>query len=524
MVAFVAFEQQCKHMNKNRTLLNMLMAWLSQAVTVVAGLILPRLYLAYFGSETNGLIQSISQFLNYVNLLEGGLGSVFLASLYKPLAEQDRSALSKRVCAAQKYFRTIAFIFIAYTIVLSLVYPLIIKSDFEYGFISTLILILAIGLFVQFFFSITYKLLLQADRKVYVVLGTQITTTIFNVLVISLTIKYIRSIHIVRLISAAIFIFQPLIFNTYVNKHYKLDKSIEVDAKEELPGRWSSLGQNVAFFIHNNTDITLLSLISGLKTVSVYSVHAMVVFGLKNFIMAFSQVFSPKIGLSIAKDDPKEIERQIDIYEFVSYFISTLFFGTCICLIVPFVQIYTSNISDANYYQPVFAVILTFSEYVYCIRNPYIAVVYGAGKFKETAVGAYLEAAINILLSIALIWRFGLVGIAIGTSIAMTYRWIYHLVYLKNHIIFRSLKKPIKRFIISLLGIVSSYFLFNRVLFFSLTSVCGWILGAIMCFGIHLFIILMLDYCFDKDTFTSLFQMIRHKRRKNLHDSKSVSP
>ena len=37
----------------------------------------------------------------------------------------------------------------------------------------------------------------------------------------------------------------------------------------------------------------------------------MVVFGLKNFIMAFSQVFSPKIGHSLAKGDPEQIEEQI---------------------------------------------------------------------------------------------------------------------------------------------------------------------------------------------------------------------
>ena len=314
-------------MTKNRTLINMGMAWLAQAVTVIAGLILPRLYLTYFGSETNGLIQSISQFLNYVNLLEGGLGSVFLASIYKPLADHNDELLSRKVCAAQKYFRAIALIFVIYTIILAVIYPLIIKSSFSFSYISTLVFILAIGLFVQFFFSLTYKLLLQGDRKVYVVLGAQIVTTVLNVVIIMVTLQYIKSIHVVRLISAVIFLIQPIIFNKYVQNHYNIDTDIDLKAKEEIPERWSCLGQNIAFFIHNNTDITILSLMAGLKTVSVYCVHTMVVFGLKNLVMAFSQVFTPKIGLSLAKGNAEEIENQIDQYEFISYFISTIFYS-----------------------------------------------------------------------------------------------------------------------------------------------------------------------------------------------------
>lgn len=490
------------------------MAWLAQAVTVISGLILPRLYLLYFGSETNGLIQSASQFLNYVNLLEGGLASVFLASIYKPLADNDDNLLSKRVCAAQKYFRAIAYIFIAYTVVLAIVYPIIVKSSFGYTYVSSLILILAIGLFVQFFFSLTYKVLLQGDRKAYVVLGTQIVTTILNVAFIALFLKWIKSVHVVRLISTAIFLIQPIVFNTYVNKHYHLKRYEMINAKEELPGRWSCLGQNIAFFIHNNTDITLLTLIEGLKTVSVYSVHTMVVFGLKNFIMAFSQVFSPKIGHSLAKGDPGQIEEQIDQYEFISFFISTIFFGCCICLIVPFVMLYTSRITDANYYEPVFAVILTYSEYIYCIRNPYISVVYGAGKFKETAISAYLEAGLNIAVSLLLIWRFKLVGIAIGTAVAMTFRWIYHLYYLKMNIIFRSPRKAIKRFLVSIASIISGYAVFNAVCWFRMDSVLSWISGGAICFFTYLMITIALDLLFDKDSTLGLYRKARKLKRQ----------
>ncbi len=499
-------------MRKNRTVVNMSLAWISQAVTVVSGLILPRLYLTHFGSETNGLIQSITQFLNFVNLLEGGLGSVFLASIYKSLANHDEITLSRKVSAAQKYFRIIAYIFIAYSFALALVYPLVVNSDYDFTFVSSLILILSLGLFVQFFFSLTYKLLLQGDRKAYIVLGTQILTTVLNVVAVSLALYFIENIHIVKLLSTMVFLLQPLVFNSYVKKHYNISCDSKINAKEELPERWASFGQNVAFFIHNNTDIALLSLFKNLKTVSVYSVHVMVVFGLKNLIMSFSQVFSPKIGLSLAKGNETDIENQIDQYEFISFFISTILFGSCVCLLVPFVLIYTKNITDVNYCQPIFAVLLIYSEYIYCIRNPYIAVVYGAGKFKETASSAYFEAGINIIVSLALIWKFGLIGIAIGTSLAMTYRWIHHLVYLKRHIVYRSVKKTVKRFLISVGSILFSGIAFNIVCVFQLNTIPKWILGGAMCLSIQTMVLVLANLIFDNDSFIKFARKMKHQK------------
>ena len=38
-----------------------------------------------FGSEINGLVSSITQFLSFISLLEGGLGAVVLAELYLPI-------------------------------------------------------------------------------------------------------------------------------------------------------------------------------------------------------------------------------------------------------------------------------------------------------------------------------------------------------------------------------------------------------------------------------------------------------
>ena len=72
-----------------------------------------------------------------------------------------------------------------------------------------------------------------------------------------------------------------------------------------------------------------------------------------------------------------------------------------------------------------------------------------AGHYKETRMGAYGEAIINIITSIVFVYIWGLVGVAIGTVVATLFRQIYYVVYLSKHVLFRSVFLWIKRMIIN---------------------------------------------------------------------------
>ena len=63
------------------TKLNICVPVLHQILTAVCGLIIARIILQSFGSENNGLMQSVSQLLGYTVLLEGGIGGVIGAGL-----------------------------------------------------------------------------------------------------------------------------------------------------------------------------------------------------------------------------------------------------------------------------------------------------------------------------------------------------------------------------------------------------------------------------------------------------------
>ena len=74
---------------KKKLSYNILFSLLLQIVAVINSFITSKITINYFGSEINGLVSSINQFLNYISLLEGGVGTVIMAQLYKPIYEND---------------------------------------------------------------------------------------------------------------------------------------------------------------------------------------------------------------------------------------------------------------------------------------------------------------------------------------------------------------------------------------------------------------------------------------------------
>ena len=57
-------------MRSKKELKNIISSLLLQLVTVICGLILTRAIIGKYGSNVNGLISSITQFLTYITLLE----------------------------------------------------------------------------------------------------------------------------------------------------------------------------------------------------------------------------------------------------------------------------------------------------------------------------------------------------------------------------------------------------------------------------------------------------------------------
>src|SRR5699024_8270736 len=101
-------------------LLNSLSTAIYQVLLMITGFITPLVMLRYYGSEVNGLISSISQFIVYFNLVEAGLSAAAIYALYKPLAKGDYSEINGVVSAAKKFYFQAGYIFVSLTLGLAI--------------------------------------------------------------------------------------------------------------------------------------------------------------------------------------------------------------------------------------------------------------------------------------------------------------------------------------------------------------------------------------------------------------------
>ena len=434
----------------SQTKLNIATSIALQAVSGVCGLILPRFILRTFGSEVNGLTASVSQILSYAILLEGGIGGVMKAALYKPLANGDHAGISGIFCQISRTFRKIALIFIGFAVVLSVSMKFPVDTQFDWFYVFTLVLILSSHTLFSYYGSMPHRILMTADQKLYVIQFTQIITTVLNLLLCLLVMHLGGGIHLVKLVSGAIFLVNPLVQRLYVKRHYTLSRNVATDYPRHIQKR-DGMIHHLSYFIHRNTDVVILSLFGSHYAVSVYSVYNTVINVLELLLLSISSGLSGLVGRLIARKEIAELNRIVERYEACNNALATAVATVCAILILPFVSIYTGGVTDAQYHQPVFALIMIAGSYAYSIRHPFGCVVSAAGHYEETNVGAIGEVVINLGLSMLLVKPLGLVGVAVGTLAAMSFRTLHTVWYLSKHILHRPVWKFLWKLVCNLL-------------------------------------------------------------------------
>ena len=462
---------------KKKLLLNTATALAAQFVVLVIGFVLPRLILEQYGSEVNGLTQSIKQFLGIITFLELGTSQVMRSNLYRPLAGRDYAEISRIVVAGRKFYSRFAGALAVYVVILMGVYPYLADQSFGWLYTATLIGAIAISSFAQYFFGIVNEQVLHADQRGYVVYGLQIGTQILNLVVCVVLLRLGRSIQVVKLATSLIFLIRPLFIHAYVTRQYRIDKRIEY-AGDPIKQKWNGMAQHISAVVLDGTDTIVLTLFSTLSNVSVYSVYYLVIGSIQQFYQAATAGIHSAAGALWAKNDI-QAQKKMFSYTQMGLHLVTVFLFTCMGrLIVPFVQVYTFGLTDANYTQPLFAVVLVFAYGIRCLRTPYNIWILAAGHYKQTQRCHITAAAVNVVISVIAVAQFGLIGVAIGTLIAMLYQTTWMAVYNTKHLLHWPLSNMLKQVAVDLCIVVVSCVLCSGMV---MGSVCylSWFVLAV---------------------------------------------
>lgn len=499
-------------MRKKLLAKNTVASLLSQITALVCGFILPRLFLEYFGSEVNGLVNSITQFLGVISFLELGVGAVVQSSLYKPLADGDKQQVSRVMVSADRFFRRLAQILLGYVLILVAVYPLIANQSFGYLYTATLIAAISISSFAQYYFGIVNSLLLNADQRGYIQYNAQTITVVLNTVVCVFMIKLGGSVQLVKLTTSLIYLARPLILRIYVSRMYQIDWKIQYD-KEPIQQKWNGVAQHIAAVVLDGTDTIVLTLLSTLSNVSIYSVYFMVIRGVKTLFLSMTNGIQSLLGELWARQELNELRETFGWSEWCIHTGTTYVFACTAALIVPFVRVYTAGINDANYIQPAFAILLTLANAMHCLRLPYNIMVLAAGHYKQTQKNYIVAATINIVLSVLTVKVWGLIGVAIGTLAAMAYQTVWLAIYDSKHFVFWPMKAVVKQFVVDSVT-ATCIVMLSGMLTMRSVSYLSWIILAIVTALLAIIITACLNFIAYKDKMMALTHIAMKGKRK----------
>lgn len=481
-----------------------------QATTVICGFILPRAILNRFGSEANGLLNSIAQFLQMIAFLELGVGAVIQSALYKPLADRDSRKISEVLASGNNFFRKLAAILVAYVAALIIVFPILVDDKFGFVYDATLILSMSISYFAQYYFGLVDSLLLKADQKAYIINIIEMVTLVINTAFCYCLLYWGFSVQVVKLTTSGIFLLRPILVRCYIRKNYQIDRKCKYTT-DPVAQKWNGVAQHVAAIVLDSTDMVVLSVFSTMSAVSVYSVYLIVVSGIKNVVLSLFGGIRALFGELWAKGEHEELNRYFGFTEWMIHGLSLFVWCCTYKLVVPFVLIYTEHMTDVNYDVPVFAALICIAYGLYCLRLPFNSMILAAGHYKNTQ-GIFIAAAsINLTLSILAVSRWGLIGVAVGTIAAMLYQMLHMGYYVIRHLKVHTFARTAKQYAANIVTIALALWATGGIAT-TCTTWLGWIVLAVkQAIVIAVCIILTNLVCYNKESMQIVKKVMKKK-------------
>ena len=484
---------------------------LYQLIVMIVGFITPKVFLSAYGSEINGLVTSINQFITYFNLVEAGLASAAVYALYKPLAENNYSKINSIVSAAKKFYYKAGYIFVGLVVAMAIIYPIFVKTSvLSTAEVGLLVLVLGANGVIEFFTLSKYRVLLTASQKTYIISLGSIAYVILNTIIIVVLAQFKVNIVILKAVAILAILVRSIILMVYVKRKYKYISYKAEPDYGAMDKRWSALFLQVLTAVQNGAPVVISTIFTNLKTVSVYSIYNMVMHGINGVLSIFTSGLSASFGDVIARKETETLQKSYREFEFAYYLFITIVYAVSMVMILPFVKIYTSGITDTNYMLPEIAFLIVLNGLLYNIKTPQGMLVISAGLYKETRIQTLIQALIIVIGGVALAPFFGLAGILIASCLSNLYRVIDLMFFIPKNVTKIPVIETAKRMFMVLLDMVIIVLPCVLLIDINASSYLQWAFYACGVTAYSIIVVLIIGAIFDRKLLKSVFIRIKN--------------
>lgn len=448
------------------------------------------IFIKVLGEEYLGINGLFTNILTILSFAELGLGNAIVYNMYKPLANKDNEEVSKLLKLYKKCYNLVAlFIFGAGILCIPFLNNLIgdvpsIKENIY------LIYILFLFQSITSYFLTYRRSLISADQKEYMCsnadLLSEVIATIFKIFVLLWLKNYILFLIIQisrNIIANGILYLKSKQLYPNINEN-----KVESLSREKTKGIFKNVRDlmlyKISSTINTGTDNIIITKMVDLATVGIASNYSLLIGAVGQIVLKIMVSFTAGIGNLNAKDS---IENREKVFYNLT-FIVTWIYGFCAIMLAiflnPFVKIW---IGQKFILQPsvVFALVLEF--YISGVQYAGYNYAITTGLFKKAKWGAFASSLLNIILSIALGYKFGVFGIFLATGLSRLFAqtWLDPYLVFKYEFHKSSKKyffKFFRNFMFVVINLMFCYVIFSKVKITNLVILIVYcVLCAILC-------------------------------------------
>ena len=417
------------------SLKNSLVGLITQFITIILGFINRSVFIYFLSVEYLGISGVFTNLLTMISLAELGVGSTFVYSMYKPIAEGNKELIKGLMNLYAKAYKMIALTIAIIGLVILPYIDIIVGKDITISNIKLIYLLYLSNTVISYLFS--YKRsIISADQRDYINLGYKYKFNIIKFILQMIFLYFTKNYIIYLFIQIICTLSENIVISQKTNKLYpflKEKNKVEVpkNIKDELfTNIKATMIYKVSGAMLDGTDNLIISSIVGVVWVGLLANYNLIVSSINTMVSIVMNSIRASLGNFIAKETKKQQEDLLYIIFLISFFI----YGTCsICLlslINPFIEIWLGE-----------EFLLNNTTLLIVILNFYIIGMQGTmwmyrstmGLFKYGKWRPVLSAFINIFVSVILGKSMGLIGVLLGTTIArvLTNVWYDPIVIFK---------------------------------------------------------------------------------------------
>lgn len=403
-------------MRLENTVKNLIYGYITKGINILLNFIVRIVFLKYIAIEYLGASGLFSNIFGVLSFAELGIGEAITFCLYKPLIEDDHEKIKTLIDLFKKCYLIVSIIVIVGGIAcIPFLDTLTNNSQ-----LPNLVLIYVMYLFdtVVTYYGAAKQSLLTADQKRYIVnrntIIIQLIKSFLQIIVIVTTKKFIPYLFV----QIACQLLTVVYLNRTANKSYPYlhEKNItplNSDEKNSIITNVKALFmQKIGAILVNNTDNLIVSSFLGLGTTGIVSNFTMIISSVNLLLLQLCNATLASVGNLNASDSSLEYKKKIfnrlDFLNYALYMICTIFLAT---LMKPLVEILGKEFSLDD-----FTILVLCTNFLLSGTRQIV------NQFKETSglfvydkYKGFCEAIINLIASIILVIKMGIVGVYIGT-------------------------------------------------------------------------------------------------------------